>query len=363
VQKNKGGKEEAKAPIIIVRKKVHGHGHHGGSWKVALADFMTAMMAFFLLMWLLESATPKELMAIAGYFQAPGSKHVVGPGGADASVIDLQAPMEQDPIMDTGTSSPMDSAGIMGDAPDSIAEETEKELEEIPAEAEESSGAENLTPEELLEQLAQIEQKNLEELEEQLMAEINNADSALNQLRDQIRMEFTELGLSIQIVDKARRNMFDEGSARLQVYSEDALFALAPIIDKVPNKIAIIGHTDAKPYGAGAMYSNWELSADRANSARRAMVEGGYPESKILAVQGMASVAPMLPENPLDPSNRRIAITVLKKEVAEAMTKIDPKAGQDLLPARLPPAARDAPSRVMTESEVERAIEATKQPK
>lgn len=355
--KNKSGGEASKASIIIVRKnKGHGHGHHGGSWKVALADFMTAMMAFFLLMWLLEAASPKELLAIAGYFQEPGSnRYMVGPGGADSAVIQLQAPMENEPIMDVGESSPLDAGGIIGDTTNPVAEETEKELEEIPAEAEESSSAEAL-----LEQLAQFEQGQLEELQDQLTEEINNADSVLNLLKEQIRMEFTELGLSIQIVDKERRNMFDEGSARLQIYSEDALFALAPIVNKVPNKISIVGHTDAKPYSSRTAYSNWELSSDRANSARRALIEGGYPEAKVIAVQGMASVAPMLPQSPLDPSNRRIAIVVLKHEVAEAMMKIDPAAGKDLIPATLPPAARSAPSRIMSESEIDRAIEAAK---
>lgn len=355
--KNKSGGDGAKASVIIVRKnKGHGHGHHGGSWKVALADFMTAMMAFFLLMWLLEAATPKELIAIAGYFQAPGSnRYFVGPGGADAGVVQMQAPMENQPILDVGESSPLDAGGIIGDTTNPVAEETEKELEEIPADAEESAGAE-----ELLEQLAQFEQAQLEELQDQLTEEINNADSVLNMLKEQIRMEFNELGLSIQIVDKARRSMFDEGSARLQIYSEDALVALAPIINKVPNKISIVGHTDAKPYSAGANYSNWELSSDRANSARRALLEGGYPEAKVVAVQGMASMAPLLPQNPTDPSNRRIAIVVLKQEVAEAMVKVDPAAGQDLIPATLPKAAREAPGRVMTESEVERAIELSK---
>ncbi len=344
-------KSEAGSPsIIIVRKKKgHGHGYHGGSWKVALADFMTAMMAFFLLMWLLEAATPKELAAIAGYFQEPGRKALVGPGGADASVIDLAAPMENQPTMETGKSSPLDSAGIMGNSPDDMPQETEKDQEDLSESA-------------LVEQLAALERKQLEELEEQLIQEINNMDSALNLLKDQIRLEFTELGLSIQVIDRERRTMFDEGSARLHTYSEEALHALALIIDKVPNKISIVGHTDAKPYSAGARYSNWELSSDRANSARRALLGGGYPESKVIAVQGMASIAPLVPQNPTDPSNRRIAIVVLKQQVADAMMKVDPQNGQDLL-QQIPKAARDAPLQVMSESEIDRAIDANAPPR
>ncbi len=339
-------KSEAGSPsIIIVRKKKgHGHGHHGGSWKVALADFMTAMMAFFLLMWLLEAATPKELAAIAGYFQSPGREALVGPGGADTSIVDLSAPMENQPSMETGQSSPLDSGGIIGSSRDNMPEDSEQDLDE-------------LNDSELAEQLTAIERKQLEELEAQLVQEINNLDSALNLLKDQIRLEFTELGLSIQVIDRERRTMFDEGSARLHTYSEEALHALAAIIDKVPNKISIVGHTDAKPYSAGARYSNWELSSDRANSARRALLGGGYPESKVIAVQGMASIAPLVPQNPMDPSNRRIAIVVLKQQVADAMMKVDPQADHNLL-QQIPEAGREKPLQVMSESEIDRAIDA-----
>jgi chemotaxis protein MotB len=337
-------KEAGSPSIIIVRKKkARGHGHHGGSWKVALADFMTAMMAFFLLMWLLDAATPKELAAIAGYFQSPGRKALVGPGGADASLIDLTAPMENQPTMETGKSSPLDSGGIIGSSPNDLPQETEQDLD-------------NLSESALAEQLAALEREQLEELEEQLWREINNLDSALNVLKDQIRLEFTDLGLSIQVIDRERRTMFNEGSARLRDYSEDALHALAPIIDKVPNRISIVGHTDAKPYSPGALYSNWELSSDRANSARRALLNGGLTESKVIAVQGMASKAPLVPDDPKDASNRRIAIVVLKQQVADAMMKVDPASGQDMLPA--PGAAREAPRRIMSEKEIERAIEA-----
>lgn len=344
-------KSEAGSPsIIIVRKKKgHGHGHHGGSWKVALADFMTAMMAFFLLMWLLEAATPKELAAIAGYFQSPGREALVGPGGADTSIIDLSAPMENQPSMETGQSSPLDSGGIIGNSRDNMPEDSEQDLDELNDSA-------------LAEQLAAVERKQLEELEAQLVQEINNLDSALNLLKDQIRLEFTELGLSIQVIDRERRTMFDEGSARLHTYSEEALHALALIIDKVPNKISIVGHTDAKPYSAGARYSNWELSSDRANSARRALLGGGYPESKVIAVQGMASIAPLVPQNPMDPSNRRIAIVVLKQQVADAMMKVDAQADENLL-QQIPRAAPETPLPVMSESEIDRAIDAGAQPR
>lgn len=338
------------APIIIVRRsKKHGHGHHGGSWKVAFADFMTAMMAFFLLLYLLEAASPKELAAIAGYFQDPGHQYNVGPGGADASMLDLKSPMEEATLLEVGQEVPKEAPGVMGDQRDVFAEESENEEEEIPSDYEEG----------LHEQaLYQIERAQLEALEEQLQAEIESLDSALHAVSEQIQLNFTELGLSIQIVDKERRPMFAEGSVQLQDYAEAALYALAPIINKVPNRISIIGHTDAKNYGSGASYTNWELSADRANSARRALLESAYPEDKVIVVQGMGSRSPLIPNNPLDPANRRIAIIVLKKTVEDAMLKTDPSQDDAFAPkASSPQRAEAAPSRAMTEPEIDAAIE------
>lgn len=281
-------------PIIIKKRKGHGHGHHGGSWKVALADFMTAMMAFFLLMWLLGSTSTEEKQAIAAHFQDPGSEYVVGEGGADLGLINQDAPLEQ-----TQTDEPAD--------------ETVNEQEAN------NDSVNDMTEDELQKELEQIETQQLEELKKQLETEINALDSVFQQIKDQILIDFTALGLRIQIVDKDQRPMFDVGSANLQSWSSDVLHALAPILDKVQNKISVTGHTDATPYGIRATYTNWELSADRANAARRALLEGTYPEGKVATVQGMGSAAPLLVDKPGEPINRRIAIIVLKKAVAEAL--------------------------------------------
>ena len=320
----------AQSVIIVRKKKGHGHGHHGGSWKVAFADFMTAMMAFFLLMWVLETTTKEEQLAIAGYFQDPGNDFIIGPGGADSGVIDL-------------TPEPKDS-------------ESSREESDIP----------ELSEDDLRRQLEQAEQEQLEELKEQLETEIS-LDRVFELLKDQILIDFTALGLRIQIVDKEQRPMFDVGSARLKYYSKDVLHALAPILDKVPNKISITGHTDAMPYGAGASYTNWELSADRANSARRALLGGTYPEAKVATVQGMGSVAPLLADKPMDPINRRIAIIVLKKAVSDALASGGSGLkSSDLITDPIPSAPRteverEGASRVMSESEVDAAIDAQSQ--
>src|SRR3990167_2754567 len=225
VQKNNTGQT-----IIIRKKKRGGHGHHGGGWKVALADFMTAMMAFFLLMWLLETATPKELAAISGYFQgAESNEFIIGPGGADSSIIEMDAPMPPKSSSEEDNTGSPDESENSGDPADS-----EKEY-------------------------LRQEQEKLEELRSQLIDEMNKVDSGLYQLKDQIHMTLTEQGLSIQIVDKERRPMFDGGSSELHDYAMDALASLAELIGKVPNKISIVGHTDATQYSAASYYTNWEI--------------------------------------------------------------------------------------------------------
>ncbi len=293
-------------PIIIKKKKVHGHGHHGGAWKVAYADFVTAMMAFFLLLWLLGNTTEEEQQAISGYFQDPGGG-LVGPGGANQGVIQFPHPLSQpnpNELPPPPQVKPDETSGgdnLMEEAPvDSI---TPIELSE----------------QELRDRLEQLEMEQLEQLKEQIEEELNNAESALQELKDQILLDYTEMGLRIQIVDKEKRPMFDLGSPSLKPYTADVLMAMAPLIDSVPNRISITGHTDAVSFGAASLYTNWELSADRANTARRALLDGGYPETKILTVQGMGDGAPFNAADPNDPANRRIAIIVLKKSIEDAL--------------------------------------------
>jgi chemotaxis protein MotB len=322
-------------PIIIKKKKGHGHGHHGGSWKVALADFMTAMMAFFLLMWLLGSTSTEEKKAIAGYFQDPGSQYVIGEGGADLGLINQEQPIKQ-------SQSETPDPDLASD------KDAHKDYEQA------------MTEEQVKREMEKIENQQLEELKRQLETEINSLDSVFQQIKDQILIDFTALGLRIQIVDKDQRPMFDVGSANLKSWSADVLNALAPILNKVQNKISITGHTDSTPYGAGATYTNWELSADRANSARRALLVGTYPEAKVATVQGMGSAAPLLIDKPNEPINRRIAIIVLKKAVSDALGSgagIDSSSlikGAD--PFIAPTPAETAP-KILSPSEIDDAID------
>lgn len=320
--------EKGLSPIIIKKRRGARHGQHNGSWKVALADFMTAMMAFFLLMWLLGGTTDEEKKAISGYFIDPSSPYIVGEGGADLGVVNQERSTHYSP-----EDRDLDSKSSDQDKDQLTQEQIQKEAEAL-------------------------EREKLVELKNQLDTEIHAMDSVFQELKDQILIDFTALGLRIQIVDKDQRPMFAVGSSQLMPYSKAVLQALSPILDKVQNRISITGHTDATPYGKGAVYTNWELSADRANAARRAMQAGGYPETKVSTVQGMGANAPYFSDKPFDPINRRIAIIVLKNAVADALgtgnTGIDSEhflqsPDADPIPA---------PSKIYDAREVEHAVDA-----
>ncbi len=268
-------------PIIIKRVKKAAAGHHGGAWKIAFADFATAMMAFFLVMWLMSSATPEQKRAISGYFQDPigftesASPHVIDLGGTPTPSPDRTLNEEVDPGIQPS------AAPVDADQAETFAEQLERERLEL-----------------LLQELQNKVDENPE----------------LTRFKDQILFEITQDGLRIQIMDAANRPMFALGSAQLQPYFEDILLAMADTIRAVPNKISISGHTDAKPYSGRGDFGNWELSSGRANAARRTLVVGGYPDEQIARVVGYASSALFDRDNPLNPVNRRIDILVLTKK-------------------------------------------------
>ena len=261
---------QSAAPIIIKKVKKGGHGHHGGAWKVAFADFVTAMMAFFMLMWLMGSTTP--------------------------------------------------------------------------------------------EQKATAEAARMVRIMEELKAVID-AGKELKDFADQILFDITPEGLRIQIIDKENRAMFDQGSARLQPYTRAILHEMVKVISEAPNRISVSGHTDAKPYATDSDYGNWELSADRANAARRELLAGGLPEDKIGRVVGLGSSDLLDPSQPQAPLNRRISIVVLRgdhgkrvaidgngaaaQETAAPATDagvIDEPATASTTPVVEPPGAPTAPS-------------------
>jgi chemotaxis protein MotB len=282
---------ENNQPIIVKRVKKVAAGHHGGAWKIAFADFATAMMAFFMVMWLMSVATPEQKKLISGYFKDP----IGFSESASPYVIDLGG--SPTPAPDRTLNQPVD-------------DQTEGEqVETEPAQ---------LAPDQAEAMAEELERERLELLLQELQAKVEE-NPQLQRFKDQILFDITQDGLRIQIVDAENRPMFGSGSARLQPYFEDILLALSDTIRAVPNKISISGHTDAKPFAGGGDFGNWELSADRANAARRVLVAGGYDEEQVARVVGYASSALFDRENSLNPVNRRIDITVLTKKAQRAI--------------------------------------------
>lgn len=276
-------------PIIIKRIKKQAHGHHGGAWKVAFADFVTAMMAFFLLMWLMGSTTPEERGAISDYFQNPSA--VQGPGGASTSMIELGAVDKQQKKQETTKSQ------------DKIDESSRSKSAIEPSKQE----------------IAKDKQR-LDTLKQELEKAIG-ASQVLKPFKDQLLLDITPEGLRIQIIDKENRPMFDIGSSKLKDYTTTILIEFAKIINKVPNKISLTGHTDATPYNSMRGYTNWELSTDRANASRRALVRGGLNQKKIAKVVGFSSTILFDKVNPRNPINRRMSMIVLNKQAEQALLR------------------------------------------
>jgi chemotaxis protein MotB len=324
-------KEEKASIIIVKRKKRGGGGHHGGAWKVAYADFVTAMMAFFLVMWLVSSISKEQRAAMFDYFKNPSmepGKSIraapgqMGPGGASTSVINL-------------------GGGL--DAPRVIIKDTP------PSDSKSKPQPFNIPDVDSARKIAdEADRKKLESLMEELRQAIDKSQ-ALKPFKDQLLLDITPEGLRIQIVDAQNRPMFDLGSAKLKDYTTEILKTLAGYLNTVPNRISLTGHTDIRPYQGGANYSNWELSADRANSARRALELGGLAAEKIARVVGLSSSVLFDKDNPQNPINRRISIIVMTKAAEDSALKTEtrpetPPPAPTPLPAAVSAAAAAAPA-------------------
>ncbi len=283
---------EQKAPIIVKRIKKVAGGHHGGAWKIAYADFVTAMMAFFLLMWLLGSTAKGDLNGIANYFKTPLKVAMQGGSGSgDSSSV----------IKGGGTDLSRKTGQVKKGQ--TVADKKSYNLEAAKAE------------------LERIETVKLKQLKKNLEGAID-ANPTLKQFKRQLLIDITSEGLRIQIVDEQNRPMFNLASAALQPYTRIILHEIARVLNDVQNRISLSGHTDATPYASGGRgYSNWELSTDRANASRRELVAGGMDEAKMLRVVGLASSVPFNQAAPHDPVNRRISIIVMNKRTEEAVTK------------------------------------------
>ena len=307
-------------PIIIKRVKKGGHAVHGGAWKIAYADFVTAMMAFFLLMWLLGSTTEGDKKGIADYFSAPLKLSLLasGSGAGDASHV------------------------VKGGGQDLTRSTGQVKRGEIDA----TRSTFNLH--QLKAEQSRAEVARLEDLRKKVEAALAG-NSELKGVASQILMEMTGDGLRIQIIDQDQRPMFASGSAVVQGYMRDLLRAVGKLLADVPNRLTLEGHTDALPFGAtsGAGergYSNWELSADRANASRRELLSGGLPEDQVLRVQGLAASNPFDRKDPAAPANRRISIIVMTRDAEERVFRATPESEPEGNRAPVPALAAATPT-------------------
>ena len=296
--------DDTQQPIVVKRIKKGGGGHHGGAWKIAYADFVTAMMAFFLLMWLLGSTAQGDLEGIADYFQNPLKLAMQGgEGTGDSSSIikgggeDLSRKVGQVKRGDTASTRAIN----LDAAPAHAKSEAQLAAEMVKAAAE------------------RRERSRLIDLKGKLEAVIE-ANPTLRQFKDQILLDIIDEGLRIQLIDAQSRPMFTSASADLRPYTKVLLREIAAALNDVDNRISMSGHTDSAQYVGGERgFSNWELSSNRANAARRELVAGGLEGGKMVRVVGLADTAHLNPDDPLDPANRRISIIVLNKAAEEAL--------------------------------------------
>ncbi len=299
--------DDKKQPIVIKKIIQGGGGHHGGSWKVAYADFVTAMMAFFLLLWLLGITDEMQREGISDWFNNPSG--IKGPGGASTSMIKL---------------------GGTKDIPKGDGYKSEQHAPTTEPEAEKSQ------EEKVKEVEKKEDKKRLDKLLKKLKAAIESSKELKN-FKDQLLLEITPDGLRVQIIDKKNRPMFALGKADLKPYTKVILRKISKIIvQEVPNLVSITGHTDATPFPKGYIeyedrygndyrkpYTNWELSADRANTARRELLKGGLPSDQLGRIVGLSSSVLLDKKNPRSAKNRRISILIMNKDAEESMGRVE----------------------------------------
>ncbi len=312
--------------VIIKRVKSKAPaGHHGGAWKVAYADFVTAMMSFFLLLWLLNVTTDVQKRGIADYFQPTiSSKSESGAGGVLGGLTIGQPGSEIDPqsqpaldlarlALPQPTDSDDDSSNDGGTAGKDPQQQN----------AGDQPGKAKLDDKQLEQQLAEREEQRFEAAAQALRDAIKDVPE-LQKLADNLIIDNTPEGLRIQLVDQDRQPMFPLGSAEMLDPARKLMALVSQIVLRLPNKVAITGHTDSTPYPVAGKYSNWELSSDRANASRREFVADGVPADRIARVSGLADQEPLDVKDPAAPKNRRISI-VLLREAKELPPGVTPK--------------------------------------
>ena len=315
-------KGDKKGITIIKKEEIIEAGHHGGAWKVAYADFVTAMMAFFLLMWLLNATTEAQRRGLADYF-SPTIATARGTSGS-GKPFGGHSPFEDGPALsDRGTLAVMSATSppvdVEDDNSDTLATRT-VHSEAVSADGPDGGGKAGHAPERTPAQIAAAQKQAAEaRRQEQLtltqavaaLQQAVTADPALTPLAKQLSIDLTPQGLRVQIRDEERRPMFATGSIEPNGEARALLLRLIPILQKLPEPVSIAGYTDAAPY-SGTGRSNWDLSTERANATRRLLLEDGLSEARIKDVTGHADRDLLLPSDPLAAANRRIAIVLLR---------------------------------------------------
>ena len=282
--------DDTQQPIVVKKIKKTAAGSHGGAWKIAYADFVTAMMAFFMLMWLLGSTTQADLQGIADYFQNPLKVSMAGGSGSGDS-----------------------SSIIQGGGKDLTASVGQVKAGDVEA------PRKTINLQKLKAEYERMERQRLEGLKADLENMID-ANPTLKQFKNQLLLDLTSEGLRIQIVDEKNRPMFDSASSEVKPYTRVILREIGKVLNKVENHVSLSGHTDAQPFAGGNRdFSNWELSTNRSNSSRRELIAGGMIDSKVMRVVGLASTVLYDKQDAYNPINRRISIVIMNKRTEEAI--------------------------------------------
>jgi chemotaxis protein MotB len=325
-------RSDKQAIVIVKRYRRAAEGHHGGAWKVAYADFVTAMMAFFLVMWLVTAVSRDQRAAIFDYFKNPSMEPgksvkpapgMAGPGGASTSPINMHGGLDAPRMMQSpapGIGAPITPPVLPKTQPreaPQLAPQSESQTEDELAAARKAVQA--------------AERQQLESLMDELRKAVDESQ-ALEPFKDQLLLDITPEGLRIQIVDKQNRPMFDSGSTHLKSYTVAILTELAKYLNTVPNRLSLTGHTDATPYADGSGRTNWDLSADRANAARRALEAAGLATDKTARVVGLSSSVLFDREDPRNPINRRISIIVMTRQAEQDAVKTEAQPEMPLPP-------------------------------